>query len=339
MRNFFVISSVYALSSFFVLCIVSGSLQQGSSDAAIMLRAGILTASQLFVRPSILVGLAIALFVAILRGDGLKGRLAAVLFAVLGIAFLQTGFLIYKNLIPQIIPFYADPALAAFDQWLGGGRAPWIWAHEAIASRLVTPYVSLVYLNLWGAVIIAFPLLLTLFDADRARVNRYIVLYVGSWIVIGNILALAGSSVGPVYYDQIYGAQHGYIGFDALRAALQTSGIADSALGQLQTGLWQIYTAQAGMHSSGISAFPSMHVASATVLALYFAERHHLLGSIGWTFCACIGFLSVYTGFHYAIDGIVSIGLVALGGWALKRFPRRAGALGTYPSAITVPAE
>ena len=59
-----------------------------------------------------------------------------------------------------------------------------------------------------------------------------------------------------------------------------------------------------------MSAFPSMHVAVATVTALYLAERSRLLGLIGAAFWAVVMFLSVYTGYHYALDGIAATGMV-----------------------------
>ena len=64
------------------------------------------------------------------------------------------------------------------------------------------------------------------------------------------------------------------------------------------------------MRGGGISAFPSMHAAMATLWAGYLVERSRWLAPIGLGFLAVILYLSVYTGWHYAVDGIASIAVV-----------------------------
>jgi len=71
----------------------------------------------------------------------------------------------------------------------------------------------------------------------------------------------------------------------------------------MQASLWRLW-ADDGI--SSISAFPSMHVASSTLLALY---AFTVSRPLGWAFTAykiLVMAASVYLGWHYAIDGYVS---------------------------------
>ncbi len=70
---------------------------------------------------------------------------------------------------------------------------------------------------------------------------------------------------------------------------------------------------------AGISAFPSMHVAAATLNALFLSERGRVLAAVGWSYVALILFGSVYLGWHYAIDGLFSVPATILIYAALRR--------------------
>jgi len=78
---------------------------------------------------------------------------------------------------------------------------------------------------------------------------------------------------------------------------------------------------------TGISAMPSMHVAIATINALYLAGINRWAGIAAWTYCAIILIGSIYSGWHYSLDGYVSV-IVVLAIWRATRFiaAPRAGA-------------
>ena len=70
-----------------------------------------------------------------------------------------------------------------------------------------------------------------------------------------------------------------------------------------QAYLWTLNTiGQTGL-GSGISAFPSVHVALATLNALFAREYSRRLGIVAFAYAALIEVSSVYLGWHYAIDG------------------------------------
>ena len=115
-------------------------------------------------------------------------------------------------------------------------------------------------------------------------------------------MAFLGLSAGPIYYDRLFGTEV----YSEMRASLAAAGIEGSFFGDVQQGLWDAYEEEAQAIGSGISAFPSVHVAMMTVTALYLQEKHRLLGLLGWAMFAGVLFISVWTGYHYAIDGYFS---------------------------------
>ena len=81
----------------------------------------------------------------------------------------------------------------------------------------------------------------------------------------------------------------------------------------VQEALWQSHVATGPI--SGISAMPSVHVASSTLLALYGFQHARWSGIALGLFAAIIMIGSVHLGWHYAIDGYFG----ALLAWACWR--------------------
>ena len=74
---------------------------------------------------------------------------------------------------------------------------------------------------------------------------------------------------------------------------------------------------------TGISAMPSLHVAIATLCALFAWRCGPRAGMLMSVYAAIIFLASIHLGWHYAIDGYVSIVSTVLlwgaVGWALRR--------------------
>ncbi|WP_352599348.1 phosphatase PAP2 family protein [Mesorhizobium sp. M0488] len=66
----------------------------------------------------------------------------------------------------------------------------------------------------------------------------------------------------------------------------------------------------------GISAFPSIHVASSVLFALYATRLSPRLGVAMWIFAAIIMLGSVVLGWHYAPDGYAGI-LISVAIWKI----------------------
>ena len=78
------------------------------------------------------------------------------------------------------------------------------------------------------------------------------------------------------------------------------------------------YAVEADGRLAGISAMPSMHVASSVLMALYASTHARWAGWAMWTFAALIMIGSVHLGWHYAIDGYFGA-VIAWCAWVIGR--------------------
>ncbi|MCA0044321.1 phosphatase PAP2 family protein [Celeribacter litoreus] len=236
-------------------------------------------------------------------------RLSEACVAFVATIALVSGYTLFKALIPSLVPFWADPMLAEWDRALHGGHDPWVLAHS-LSAWIDTDGAAFTYSGLWGAFAFSFPVLLALSDQDEVRKARYLWLYAISWVLIGDILAVAFSAAGPIYFELVTGRSD----FAPMLASLRELTFPGTSVDRVQQALWREYSVDGGLQlgGSGISAFPSMHVAIATIWAIYVSERSIIFAPVGIAFAATILFLSVYTGWHYAVDGYASIALVGV---------------------------
>jgi PAP2 superfamily protein len=240
----------------------------------------------------------------------------ALAYALAGNAVFAYTFSAVKTSLPSILPYYADPFFARLDKGLHFGVDPWVLTHKL--SGIIPPDLpQLVYYDLWFLPAFFFPMFLVLLDTNPTRVARFLVIYVFVWVGLGNVVALIGMSGGPVYFGRLTGLQD----FAGLTDTLQSTGLADASIGRLQDLMWRYLDETNQLLGAGISAFPSVHVGVAAVIAVYAFERHWAAGVLFGAYVLIVLFLSVYLGWHYAIDGYFSIAVV-LGLWRLRLGPR-----------------
>lgn len=242
-------------------------------------------------------------FVYVKQRASLVTRSTDLLFAALGFVLLMSGFMLFKPLMPSILPFWADPMLADLDAALHFGTDPWRFVHEVGLPFAGPGAWTALYTSVWAIYAPTFPVVLALIDNDRARVLRFTWLYFFAWTILGSVLALGFLSVGPVYYDRLEDAAR----FVGLRDALDASGLLHDHIGGAQQYLWNAWIDNNQSLGSGISAFPSMHVAGAMLPLLYLLERSRPLALIAGANLLAVLWFSVVSGYHYAIDGYASI--------------------------------
>jgi hypothetical protein len=218
------------------------------------------------------------------------------------------SFTVIKAAVPLYQPFAWDTRLAAIDQWLHGGTAPWLWLQVLLDHPLLTGVVMFVY-HLWFFIMLGTIYWLAFAMERRAVRLQFVLSFVISWILLGNLMAMLFSSAGPCYYGRVTGAADPYLPLmQYLRDAHQQVPVWSL---KVQEMLWHEYTQQAGANALSISAMPSMHVATAVLIALLGWRLNRLAGIAATVFAAMIMVGSVHLGWHYAIDGYVG----ALGAW------------------------
>lgn len=239
-----------------------------------------------------------------LRANMAKHREGMTAFALL-IAFMAILF-VAKNLLVRVNGFHAEVAIADLDALIHGGDA-WRFFRPVMFPAALN-VIAFAYHPLWALLTIGF----TFFACLREDRSRYVWSFLLTWVLLGNITALIGFSGGPIYYEHITGDPR----FRELTDFLAQS----TSPSHTQAVIWDMWT-NGGV--SAISAFPSMHVASTTLFALYAFTVSRPLGWALTAFKLFIMAASVYLGWHYAIDGYAStIGttLIWYGvGYALKQ--------------------
>jgi hypothetical protein len=228
----------------------------------------------------------------------LKDRGPVLAAGVLAFVFGLTAFTAYKVNIPNLVPFYADPLLARIDREIHGIN-PWDVV-SAIPERYAS-VIDLFYGKIWPAALIVT--YLGAFSLMNGRaLCRYLWTVMFVYIGLGGVVATFASSVGPIFYTDFYAPAYD---FAAQRQAILTNPyLADM---QFYTDyLLSNFKSGGPAFGTGISAFPSVHVAVATLTAWVLTSHGRAGAVFGWVFYAIIEFGSVYTGWHYAIGGYFS---------------------------------
>lgn len=247
------------------------------------------------------------------------------------IPVFATTFTFFKSAIPALNPYAWDAFFIRWDFILHGGSHPWVLLQPLLGHPFVTGGINLLY-NLWFFIMYAL-LTLQAFDTrNRALRMRFLLSFVLSWIVLGTLGAIAFSSLGPCYDPGIARHEGPYVQLmDYLR---ETNKQVPVWALNVQQMLWEKYqNNQAGM-GSGISAMPSMHVATATLMAL-FGWQYSRTAGIALTFYACVILIgSIHLAWHYALDGYAGMAGAWLiwslvGWWQGRTHARRADASGT----------
>jgi hypothetical protein len=198
----------------------------------------------------------------------------------------MVAFMWVKPLLNHLVPFWADPYLAAIDRGIFG-TDPW-----RLVKWLNTDFMALFYHRGWFALMVLL-LLVVLSHPSSPRKSATLLTYFLLWTIFGPVVHVLMPAAGPVFYQRMgYG--------DSFAALPQPEGVR-----HISDYLWGIYVGPRFAPGSGISAMPSLHIATTTwiVLATYVFARRWII-PIGIT-AFLIFLLSVSLGWHYAIDGFV----------------------------------
>ncbi|MCC0030317.1 MAG: phosphatase PAP2 family protein [Brucellaceae bacterium] len=254
----------------------------------------------------------------------LSGRLLAVIGASASFVAFMGSFLSLKMQIPHIRPFAFDPLLSRLDAALFGGHQPWQVLHPLLGHEAATRFLDGAYALWVPTVFLTWLYAFCSARVDGALRRQYTLSVLASWFLVGNVMAVALSSAGPVYFGHLYpGRADPYAGLFAYLETLHAS----APLGALEMRdyLWAVYSGRLDGMAGGISAMPSMHNAQAVLFALFAYRLHRGAGHAMAAYAVLIFVGSIHLGWHYASDGLAG-GAAAFAIWrASGRLTRRSG--------------
>jgi hypothetical protein len=243
-------------------------------------------------------------------GGGLSNpkQILGGILAFLIVSATIAAFSHWKGIITDVHPFRWDLAFAEFDRVLHFGKDPYLWLLPLTGYPLVTTFLNAAY-HAWLLVVYFVVFTACFMDRDPARRMTFLLSFIMVFILGGNILATVFSSAGPVYFERLgYGDD-----FVPLMAMLaEFDNVHPVAALNVQEMLWQGYLTGEGI--KGISAMPSMHNASAFLLAFYGYAYARWAGNLLMAFALVILVGSIHLGWHYAVDAYAGF-LVAAGCW------------------------
>jgi hypothetical protein len=253
---------------------------------------------------------------------------------------MASAFTYLKSVIPLVQPFYLDPLLYRWDHAIHFGVDPWRILQPLFGYTWVTYLINFGY-ALWFFVLQAVLVLQCGAAGDRKRRMQFLLSMALTWALIGSLIATLLSSAGPCYYALVVGGPDPYAPLmeylHNVAASVNQWHIPFTA-GVLQDLLWQSYATNDFGLVRGISAAPSMHIASSWIIARLAWDMGRRARIAGCAFLAFIFVGSIHLGWHYAIDGYMAVALAwalwRLVGWLLDRpalqallWPNRTGAV------------
>jgi hypothetical protein len=231
----------------------------------------------------------------------------------------QTGALTWlKSMLPFAVPFWADPMLANADRAVLGTDA-WRLFHPLLNP--IDPIIDWGYLT-W------FPLktcvlFLALSQASSFNKSRALLAY---FLTMGLCVfgQYAFSSAGPIFYARVGLGDH-FADFPVSSAARAAADY-----------LWSARQSMESPVGAGISAMPSVHVATSVWIAFACsALLPRFCGILAFAFATLVFVGSMYLGWHYFVDSASAV-VIAATAWAAAGIYLRRDAWAFVPELRTM---
>jgi len=217
------------------------------------------------------------------------------------------GYTAAKCAIPFLVGYSWDTFFANADRYIFGDDV-WHLSRRFLGNSNSHLWEWL-YTVGWGGAFFIVANAISLFGSKRLA-GVYFTAMLATWLIGGCFMAYAFSAAGPVFAQQFDPGLYGR--FNPLRETLASS-LGDGPIKFTQQYLATMAHVHVATKGGGISAMPSMHMATASIYVL--AARGTKWLSPAIVFWMIIFVASGYFGYHYWVDGIAAAA-VALLCWA-----------------------
>jgi hypothetical protein len=234
---------------------------------------------------------------------------------LISLGLLATAYAWIKLLVPVLHPHLFDQALFDLDRKLCFGIAPTVFVLNLFSDPHFLHFIDQAYVKLFfGGIFLSYGII---FSAPSRRVRvTYMTSTALMWIT-GAWLYMLIPSLGPAY------------GFaDIWLPYSRDLYITHNVQATLMRNYRAVHELAAGGHADvsailGIAAFPSLHVAAQTLVAIWL-RRIWPAGQLLFGVAAFVVFIgSMITGWHYLVDGLAGFALAAGAYWGAKAVAKK----------------
>jgi hypothetical protein len=134
--------------------------------------------------------------------------------------------------------------------------------------------------------------------ASPAVRSRFFLTFMLTWSFGGTLLAIRFSSAGPCFWQRLHLPGNPYA--DIMENLRRANAVVPLGVIEVQNTLWMGYSKHTLI--AGIPAIPSMHNATALLLALTALHLGRKLAILLWCHCILVFLGSIWLGWHYSID-------------------------------------
>ena len=235
------------------------------------------------------------------------GDIAAALIALI---VTVSCFTVHKGTVVGSGGYGFDAMFIAWDRAIFAGNDPWVLTHAILPSAFATKVIDIIYHPAFLPMVLGYILCVAAQGKPALRYT-YMTAYLASFVLIGMISASALHSAGPIYDGTLFGDGETFqplVG--RLSAQNEIAGPFSAVFAQGY--LLQLNELNSSGLGGGISAMPSMHIVLAFLWVFAAFHLNRTLGIVVTIYALIIWFGSVHLGWHYFVDGLVGVIILAL---------------------------